>query len=141
MKQVLVKASDGLFVEGGLVACRVRVGDGFTVPKAGSGVRRVEVESPVILAGGEVRWLVTLDLGLVQQGLFLTGYTETATGMMLYLGNTNDEAVDVWSGVNLVVFEAVEPVLVTEVKGRFANGLAVLDEPRKAPKPKKPKKA
>ena len=92
-----------------------------------SGLQKITIENPiVVMAGGQVNWRSQLSESMVSSGLVLSGVYFKDESIVIYVFNTNPQALEVKEEVPIIELHAYESISIRQVEQEF-NKVIILN--------------
>lgn len=93
-----------------------------------SGLQKITIENPiVVMAGGQVNWRSQLSESMVSSGLVLSGVYFKDESIVIYVFNTNPQALEVKEEVPIIELHAYESISIRQVEQEF-NKVIILNK-------------
>jgi hypothetical protein len=93
-----------------------------------SGLHKITIDNPIlVMAGGQINWHAQLCESMVSSGLVLSGVYFKDEAIVIYVFNTNSQALEIQPEIPIVELHAYETVSVRQVEQDF-NKVIVLNK-------------
>lgn len=93
-----------------------------------TGLQKITLENPVVvMSGGSVNWRVQLCENIVASGLVLSGAYFKDESIVVYVFNTNSQALEIQEEIPVIELHAYESISIRQVEQEF-NKVFILNK-------------